>query len=54
MNLTEAHDVIAEAVSMPDLAEELGLEIQRNGTNLYVLCPNPEHNDRRASNCVSS
>lgn len=52
MNLTEAHDVIEASVSMPDLAEELGLEIQRNGTNLYVLCPNPEHNDRRASNCV--
>lgn len=47
----ETIEQVKEAVSIVDLAENLGLEPEQRGSNIVCFCPNPEHADTHKTNC---
>lgn len=43
---------LIDAVTPLQTVEYLGIETQRRGKNLSILCPAPEHNDRHFGSCM--
>lgn len=43
---------LIDAVTPLQAVEYLGIETQRRGQNISILCPAPEHNDRHFGSCM--
>lgn len=42
---------LIEDVNILDVVDYLGIECHKRGSNYFMLCPSPKHNDIHATNC---
>ena len=42
---------IIEDVNILEVVDYLGIECHKRGSNYFMLCPSPKHNDTHATNC---
>ena len=42
---------LIEDVNILDVVDYLGIECHKRGSNYFMLCPSPKHNDTHATNC---
>lgn len=42
---------LIQDVNILDVVNYLGIACHKKGSNYFLLCPSPEHNDTHATNC---
>ena len=45
---------LIEDVNILDVVDYLGIECHKRGSNYFMLCPSPKHNDTHATKTVAN